>query len=57
MHTLALKAEADRFTLPYDGKQLFEATDSTFKDAGKIALWTKADSVTRFDRIEIKSLP
>ena len=25
--------------------------------AGKVALWTKADSVTRFDRIEIGSLP
>ena len=55
-HTLALKAEADRFTVTYDGKQLFEATDSTFKDAGKFALWTKADSVTRFDRIEITPL-
>ncbi len=56
-HTLALKADGDRFAIIYDGKQLFEATDSTFKDAGKIGLWTKADSVTRFDSIEIKTLP
>jgi hypothetical protein len=56
-HTLRLKAEGERFTVSFDGKQLFTATDRTFADAGKIALWTKADSVTRFDRIEIKTLP
>ena len=53
-HTLGLKAESDRFTVTYDGKQLYTATDPTFAVAGKIGLWTKADSVTRFDRIEIK---
>ena len=42
-----------RFTVTFDGNQLFMATDRTFTDAGKVALWTKADSVTRFDRIEI----
>jgi hypothetical protein len=56
-HTLGLKAEGERFTVTFDGKPLFTATDRTFTDAGKIALWTKADSVTRFDRIEIKTLP
>ena len=56
-HTLGLKAEGENFTVTYDGKQLFTATDSTFADAGKFALWTKADSITRFDRIEIKTLP
>jgi glycosyl hydrolase family 59 (putative galactocerebrosidase) len=56
-HTLGLKAEGERFTVMYDGKQLFTATDPTFPGAGKVALWTKADSVTRFDRIEIKPLP
>jgi hypothetical protein len=45
-HTLGLKAEGERFTVTFDGKQLFTATDRTFTDAGKIALWTKADSVT-----------
>ncbi len=52
-HTLGLKAEGERFTVTYNGKLLFTTSDSTFKDAGRIALWTKADSVTRFDRIEI----
>jgi hypothetical protein len=29
-------------------------TDDPLANAGKIALWTKADSVTRFDRITIR---
>ena len=56
-HQLGLRAEGERFTITFDGKQLFTATDRTFAGAGKIALWTKADSVTRFDRIEIRTLP
>jgi hypothetical protein len=52
-HTLALKAEGDRFTISFDGKQLYTVTDGTFDKAGRVGLWTKADSVTRFDRLEI----
>jgi hypothetical protein len=55
-HTLALKAEGDRFTVSFDGKTLLSAQDRTFSDAGKIALWTKADSVTYFDTISITPL-
>jgi hypothetical protein len=56
-HLLALRAEGDRFTVSYDGKALFSATDNTFGEAGGVALWTKADSVTRFDRLAITPLP
>jgi hypothetical protein len=55
-HTLALKAEGDRFTVSFDGKALLSAQDGTFADAGKVALWTKADSVTYFDTISIMTL-
>lgn len=55
-HTLALKAEGDRFTVAFDGKALFSSQDRTFSDAGKVALWTKADSVTYFDTISITPL-
>ena len=55
-HTLALKAEGDRFTVSFDGKALISAQDRTFPDAGKVALWTKADSVTYFDTISITPL-
>ena len=56
-HQLGLRAEGERFTISYDGKTLFSATDNTFSEAGGVALWTKADSVTRFDRIAITPLP
>jgi hypothetical protein len=55
-HTLALKAEGDRFSTSYDGKTLFTTEDNAFDGAGKIALWTKADSVTHFDTIAITPL-
>jgi len=35
-----------------NGKQVVESTDNSFK-AGKIGLWTKADSVTCFDNVQI----
>jgi hypothetical protein len=56
-HTLGIKAEGERFTIMFDGKEQYQATDNSITAAGKIALWTKADSVTRFDRVEIKTLP
>jgi 3-keto-disaccharide hydrolase len=56
-HTLGIKAENDRFTVSFDGKQLHSTTDKTFPAAGRIALWTKSDSVTRFDQINIQVLP
>jgi hypothetical protein len=56
-HTLRLKAEGERFTIEFDGKTLFTSPDKTFAGAGKIALWTKSDSITRFDQISIGVLP
>ncbi|WP_244524994.1 MULTISPECIES: hypothetical protein [Bradyrhizobium] len=56
-HRLGLRAEGKRFTVSYDGKPLFTAADATFAEAGGIALWTKSDSVTRFDQISISVLP
>ena len=55
-HTLSLRARGNQFTVSYDGKELFAAKDDRFGSPGKVALWTKADSVTRFDRLEIKPL-
>jgi hypothetical protein len=56
-HTLALRAEGDRFTVTFEGKQLFAVVDKTHSQPGKVALWTKADSVTRVDHITIRPLP
>ena len=56
-HTLTLEAADQRFAVSYDGAALFEVTDNTFTEAGGVALWTKADSVTRFDLMTITLLP
>lgn len=55
-HALGLRAEGSRFTISFNGKTLYAVTDRTFDAAGKVALWTKADSVTRFDRLEINTI-
>jgi hypothetical protein len=56
-HTLAVEARGDRFQVFYDGKQVIDAKDGTFRDAGKVGVWTKADSVTWFDALSVKPLP
>ena len=56
-HALGLKAEGSQFTVTYDGKTLYRATDKTLDQGGKVALWTKSDSVTRFDQIKVTPLP
>ena len=48
-HTLRVNFSGNRFTVLFNGKELFTAEDDTFKDAGKVGVWTKADSVTLFD--------
>src|SRR6266540_1332261 len=48
---LRVEFKGGRFRVLYNGQQLFEVEDSTFIDAGKVGLWTKADSVTLFDEV------
>jgi hypothetical protein len=55
-HVLELRAEGDSFVITFNGKTLFTAKDSTFANAGKVALWTKADSVTHFHLLKIGTL-
>ena len=41
------------FTVSINGQGLYEVEDSTFASAGKIGVWTKADSVTYFDDLTV----
>jgi hypothetical protein len=56
-HTLAVRANDDQFVVSLDGTWVFTGFDKTLSEPGRIALWTKGDSVTRFDQIEIAPLP
>lgn len=49
---LRVEMMGNRFRGFLNGKQVVEATDDAFK-AGKIGLWTKADSITCFDNVQI----
>lgn len=53
-NTLSVAFEGSIFTVSFDGQKLFEVDDSTFTAAGKVGLWTKADSVTYFDDFQIE---
>src|SRR6266516_3203756 len=48
-HTLRVEFQGKHLTVTFDGKKALEWDDETFKDAGAVGLWTKADSVTLFD--------
>lgn len=47
--TLRVVATGKNFNIYLNGTKLFTVVDETFKGAGKVGLWTKADSVTAFD--------
>ena len=55
-HTLAVEARGNRFQVHFDGNPVIDAQDDTFQEAGKVGVWTKADSVTHFDALSVKPL-
>jgi hypothetical protein len=54
-HAIRVVHAGNRIRCILNGKQYLDVKDETFKDAGKIGLWTKADAVTYFDDLEVKS--
>ena len=53
--TLMLEVRGTHFRVFLNDRLLFEADDTTFREAGKVGLWTKADSVTYFDDLKIQT--
>ncbi len=53
-HTLRVVAVGDHIQGYLNGQLLLDHRDSRFR-SGQVGLWTKADSVTAFDDLEIKS--
>jgi hypothetical protein len=52
-HTIKIEMTGDRITCYLDGKKYLDAKDSTFTDAGKVGLWSKADAQTYFDDFKV----
>jgi hypothetical protein len=53
---LGLKVEGERLSISLDGRELFTAIDRTFAEPGQVGLWTKADSLTYFDALQVEPL-
>jgi hypothetical protein len=52
-HTIRITMTGDAIECFLDGKKHLQAKDDTFKDAGKVGLWTKSDAQTHFDMLII----
>ena len=48
-HTLRVEFHGNQFAVVFDSNKVIDATDESFAHAGKVGVWTKADSVTAFD--------
>lgn len=55
-HTLRFEAKGAHLKVVFDGKTVIEKDDTSFAEAGKVGLWTKADSVSSFDDLKIEPL-
>jgi len=55
-HEIKVEARGNELKCFYDRQLKFTAKDDTFKEAGKIGLWTKADSVIHFDDLAVEDL-
>jgi hypothetical protein len=55
-HRLRVAMSGDRIECYFDGRKYLDVRDSTFKEAGKIGLWTKADAQTHFDDLSASGL-
>ena len=50
---LGVTVRGPLFTVSLNGQGLYEVEDTTFTGAGKVGVWTKADSVTYFDDLTV----
>jgi hypothetical protein len=55
-HELRLELRGERLQVFWDGAQVIDQRDAAFLDAGRVGLWTKADSVTHFDDLSVEAL-
>jgi hypothetical protein len=54
--TLTVRALGPRIEVEFNGQQVIRKDDSTFAQSGRVALWTKADSLTHFETLTVQPL-
>ena len=53
-HEIEIEHVGNRITAEFDDEKLLDFEDTTFTEAGKVGLWTKADAATAFDDFEVE---
>jgi hypothetical protein len=51
--TLRVFARGSLFEVYHDGRKLYAVEDTTFRQGGKVGVWTNADAVTNFDDLTV----
>jgi hypothetical protein len=51
-HKLKVEVKGNKMEGYLDGTKEWEITDDTYKDAGKVGLWSKADAQSHFDEFK-----
>lgn len=51
-HKLKVEVKGNKMEGYLDGEKLWEITDDTYKNAGKVGLWSKSDAQTHFDEFK-----
>ena len=52
--TLEVRFAGPQFAVFFDGEKIMDVEDATFPAAGRMGLWTKADSVIYFDDFQVE---
>ncbi len=55
-HDYRVEANGDHVEVYWNSQKVIDAKDRTFSAAGKVGVWTKADSVTYFDHLSVEPL-
>ena len=55
-HDLGAVVRGDHIEIHWDGARVLDQHDATFAGAGRVGVWTKADSVTYFDDLSATAL-
>jgi hypothetical protein len=53
-HKLKVEVKGNKMEGYLDGEKLWEITDDTYQNAGKVGLWSKADAQSHFDEFKAK---
>jgi hypothetical protein len=55
-HAYRMDVVSDRIQVFWDGKAVIDQRDDAFRVAGRVGVWTKADSVSYFDDLKAEAL-